>query len=153
MNKNLNEYKAAGGVVYYNGQFLVLQKLKVDELRLPKGHIEPGESAEEAALREVGEEGGYTGLKIVASLGSSITEFDHPKKPEHIRREEFYFLMEPVASAPVERERDEEDRARFGPSWLPPEEALAKLTFDEERLFVQRAIDYLSSLNPEKTDG
>ncbi len=141
--KKLNEYQAAGGVVFYDGKFLVLQKLRVAEIRLPKGHIEEGETPEEAALREVGEEGGYTGLKIVASLGTGVTEFDHPD--EHVRRKEFYFLMQPVNDVPLPRERNEDDMARFEPLWLSPEQALAAITYDAERLFVQRAIEAISN--------
>ena len=36
---------------------------------LPKGHVEPGETAEDAAVREVAEETGITG-RVVATLGT-----------------------------------------------------------------------------------
>jgi 8-oxo-dGTP pyrophosphatase MutT (NUDIX family) len=142
--KRINQYQAAGGVVHYNGKLLVLLKPKLNELRLPKGHIEPGETPEEAALREVAEEGGYVGLEIVASLGTGVTDFDHLKRPERIIREEFYFLMEPTGAAPIEQERDELDSAKFEPLWLTQEEALAGITFETEREFLRRAIEHLS---------
>lgn len=142
--KKLNQYQAAGGVVHHQGKLLILQKLRVPELRLPKGHIEPGETPEEAALREVAEEGGYAGLKIVVSLGTGVAEFDLPDKSEHIVREDFFFLLEAAGDAPIEQERNEDDRARFAPFWLSFEEALAGITFEAERIFVQRAVDYLA---------
>ena len=51
-------YTSAGGVVIdgTGDQVLVLVRPERDEVRLPKGHIEAWESAEDAALREVGEE-------------------------------------------------------------------------------------------------
>ncbi len=42
------------------------------EVRLPKGHIEAGESREQTAIREVHEEAGLSGLKVLADLGESI---------------------------------------------------------------------------------
>ena len=41
---------------------------------LPKGHIEEGESAEVAAIREVGEETGIVG-RVVAPLGVIVFTF------------------------------------------------------------------------------
>jgi len=46
-------YTAAGGVVVDAERVLVLRRPSRDEVRLPKGHIEKGESAQETALREV----------------------------------------------------------------------------------------------------
>ncbi|MEI6044693.1 MAG: NUDIX domain-containing protein [Chloroflexota bacterium] len=141
----LNQYQAAGGVVHYNGKLLVLLKPKANELRLPKGHIEPGETPEEAALREVAEESGYIDLEIIASLGTSLTEFNNHKKQERIVREESYFLMRPLGAKPVEQEREEAERAKFEPLWLDPQEALSSLSFETEREFLRRAIEYLSN--------
>lgn len=60
----------AGGVVFRRNdegevEFLLYQDAR-DRWTIPKGHVEPGESAQAAAKREVGEE---AGLKNVKSLG------------------------------------------------------------------------------------
>ena len=60
---------AAGGVVVSDRQFAAIQRHGIPDL--PKGHIEEGEDAATAALREVEEETGLTGLKIVRQLPSS----------------------------------------------------------------------------------
>ena len=52
-------YQAAGGVVVDDDQVLVLLRPSRDEIRLPKGHVERGESARQPAMREVREESGY----------------------------------------------------------------------------------------------
>ena len=55
--------EAAGGVVQNpDNQFLVFRRHNIWDL--PKGHVESGESYENAALREVSEECGITGLTI-----------------------------------------------------------------------------------------
>ncbi len=51
-------YTAAGGIVVHKGQVLVLLRPTAGEVRLPKGHVESGETLEAAALREVMEETG-----------------------------------------------------------------------------------------------
>jgi len=36
---------------------------------IPKGHIEPGETAKQAAVREIGEEAGLTRIRVICWLG------------------------------------------------------------------------------------
>lgn len=60
---------AAGGVVLADGQFAAIERHGIPDL--PKGHIEEGEDAVHAALREVEEETGLTGLSIVRQLSTS----------------------------------------------------------------------------------
>ena len=78
-------YKSAGGIVVQKGileqrppaetLLLLLDRPSRAEVRLPKGHIDPGESAEEAALRETGEETGYGDLHVLADLGCRTVKF------------------------------------------------------------------------------
>lgn len=132
-------YTAAGGVVVDRDRVLVLRRPSRDEVRLPKGHIETGESPRQAALREVTEESGYVALCIVADLGAQEVEYDY--QGEHIVRSERYFAMR------LEREGDRppcqvERKPRefqFIPDWLGWDKALAALTFEAEREWLRRA--------------
>ncbi len=64
------EVGAAGGLVKHStGRYLFIEKK--GRLDLPKGHMEKGEEPETCALREVGEECGITGHKIIKSICSS----------------------------------------------------------------------------------
>ncbi len=59
--------KQAGGVVLMGDQ-VVLRRTPKGEYLFPKGHMEPGETEEETACREVAEETGVE-AEIVAPLG------------------------------------------------------------------------------------
>jgi 8-oxo-dGTP pyrophosphatase MutT (NUDIX family) len=126
-------YHAAGGVVVRDGRVLVLRRPSRDEVRLPKGHVDPGEDARATALREVREESGYDGLIVQADLGEQVVEFDHQGR--HFVRTERYFLMAPAdpAASPSGHEK------QFEPEWLAWDEALQALTFEAEREWVRRA--------------
>ncbi len=130
-------YQAAGGVVMHRGQVLLLDRPGRGEVRLPKGHIEEGETPSQAALREVREEAGYAHLEIVASLGTQHVQFERPQR--QVTRDEHYFLMRLCDEAQVEREEQE---LQFIPLWTAPAEALQRLTFEVEREFVRRALNY-----------
>ena len=60
---------AAGGIVVKDGKFVAIVRNSIPDL--PKGHIEKGESPENAALREVQEETGIGKLQIVKALPST----------------------------------------------------------------------------------
>jgi 8-oxo-dGTP pyrophosphatase MutT (NUDIX family) len=64
------EVGAAGGLVRHtSGRYLFIEKK--GRLDLPKGHMEEGEEPDNCALREVSEECGITGHKIVKALPPS----------------------------------------------------------------------------------
>jgi 8-oxo-dGTP pyrophosphatase MutT (NUDIX family) len=130
--------EAAGGVVISGPNVLVLFIATRQEYRLPKGHIDEGETPAETALREVGEESGYLDLRILANLGTHTVEFDYNGK--HVLRTEHYFLMN------LEKEiRRGPGEPKFEPLWLPMDEALDNLTFEAEKQWLRRAIPFISS--------
>ena len=85
------EVGAAGGLVKHtSGRYLFIEKK--GKLDLPKGHIEKGEEPEICAMREVKEECGIKGHKIVKSLQPSY----HTYSWEGISylKKTYWFLME-----------------------------------------------------------
>lgn len=133
-----HRYTACGGVIVEGHRVLVLLRPSRDEVRLPKGHIETGESPEQAALREVREETGYAEVDITVDLGEQVVEFDHDGL--HCVRTERYFLM---TLRDPERRPEKRGEAQFQPSWFCWEEALDALTYDAEKAWVRRARDYV----------
>ena len=127
-------YTAAGGVVAHDDRVLVLRRLSRGEMRLPKGHVEPGEEVQTTALRETREESGYADLVVKADLGTQVVEFDH--KGRHVVRTQQYFLMT-LADSPGSSPSGREEQ--FEPAWLTWDEALVALTFEAEREWVRRA--------------
>jgi 8-oxo-dGTP pyrophosphatase MutT (NUDIX family) len=136
-------YQAAGGIVIDADRILVLQRPSRNEVRLPKGHVEKGETARETALREVTEESGYADLEILADLGDQTIEFNF--RGDHVIRDEHYFAMRLCGASQTQREPKEE---QFIPAWLGWDEALAALTFDSEREWARRAQRALSTPPP-----
>lgn len=78
--EKLDYIEAAGGLVQ-NPAGEILFIFRHGKWDLPKGKPEKGESTEETAIREVEEETGVSGLKIISSLPSTwhIYELDHQK--------------------------------------------------------------------------
>lgn len=63
----------AGGIVYRRNkkneiEILLIQDSK-DRWTIPKGHIEEGETAQETAVREIGEEAGLGDVEVICWLG------------------------------------------------------------------------------------
>jgi 8-oxo-dGTP diphosphatase len=123
------EVRAAGGVVVRDGRVAVVHRPKYDDWTFPKGKLDPGESFEQAALREVEEETGMR-CRLGRELPSSM--YTDPKgRPKVVR----YWQME--AAAGEFAANDEVDELR----WAEQAEARELLSYDRDR-------DVLAALDP-----
>ena len=118
--------RAAGGVVVREGRIAVVHRPKYDDWSLPKGHLDDGESWEDAALREVEEE---TGIRARLVRALDPVRYRTPKGRD---KEVRYWVMEPVEGdfAP----NDEVDDMR----WVTVAEALEQLSYPVDRELVER---------------
>jgi 8-oxo-dGTP diphosphatase len=119
---------AAGGVVVRDGRVLLVHRPRYDDWTFPKGKLDPGESFEEAAVREVEEE---TGLRCTLGDELPSTRYDVGGRPKLVR----YWLMTPESEAAFE-ENDETDDLR----WLTPDEAKSFLTYARDRELLRIAV-------------
>ncbi len=111
-------------------------------VRLPKGHLDPGETAEEAALREVEEEIGLT-ARIVAPLGEVRYAYFEESRELMISKVVHFFLMSWQSG---HGHAADGEMARV--FWTPLDEAADRLSFETERDVVQRARTLLESDDP-----
>ena len=100
---------------------------------LPKGHVEPGESLEQAALREIHEDAGLTNIQLIKYLGSfprrSVkSNGDTVEKTVH-----FYLAYALDTDAP--EQPLEEGFTDVG--WFSPQEALERLPIETDRAFLK----------------
>ncbi|UPT65245.1 MAG: NUDIX domain-containing protein [Sphingobacteriales bacterium JAD_PAG50586_3] len=73
------EIEAAGGIVQnLQGEYLFIKRLGFWDL--PKGKLDKGEAIRDAAVREVEEECGITGLTITAEAGKTYHTYTHKEK-------------------------------------------------------------------------
>lgn len=100
---------------------------------LPKGHLKSGEGAEQAALREVGEETGLEDLVLGPKLGTIDWYFRNGSRIVH----KFcaFYLMHSEIGEPV----PEEAEGITACVWLPISEAEARISYDNAREVVRAA--------------
>ncbi len=130
---------SAGGVVVDDRQdgrrwvLLIARRNSagVAQWTLPKGGIEEGETREEAAVREVREETGYT-ADIRTELGT--IDYWFVWRPDQVRYHKFvhYYLMETDGTPPGERDDEAESV-----EWVTIEVALVRLAHRNERSLVR----------------
>jgi len=110
---------SAGGLVYRQSNGILEVQLIQDrygKITLPKGKMEPGETVEQTALREIKEETGIEGriVRFIAQIGYQFALPDTVT----IDKEVHYFLVE--ATGGEQQVQIEEIR---GVEWLSPQEA------------------------------
>ena len=106
---------------------------------------EPGESPEDAAVREVLEETGYH-VKVRAPLGEVSYEFDDDGK--RYRKTVYYYLLELVDEneTPEPNREEHENDEGIENLWLSIEDARKSLTHEDSRQKLEDAITLLRSL-------
>lgn len=133
---------SAGGVVYRREDDAVEVVLAARRTRrgdlawgLAKGGIEPDESAEQAAVREVREETGIE-AQIEESLGE--TRYFYVWEDVRIRKTVHFFLMRATGGDPSDRDDEMEDVR-----WFPLDRALKRAAYRGEREVLARAAEHL----------
>ena len=118
--------RAGGGVVVRDGRVLLVHRPRYGDWTLPKGKLDPGESWQDGALREVEEE---TGLRC--ELGEEVARthyVDGQGRDKEVRYYRMTAAGEPVAQNEVDEVR-----------WVPLADAPGLLSYE-------RDVDVLSSL-------
>jgi len=102
---------------------------------LPKGHIEIGETAEQAAVREVEEETGIIG-RVVAPLG--IIDFWFVAEDRRVHKTVHHFLMRAMGG-----ELSDSDVEVAEVAWVRLDELESRLAYADERRLIRRATELL----------
>lgn len=114
--KKFTLVQAAGGLVKNeSGQALMI--FRRGKWDLPKGKLDPGESLEDCAVREVQEETGLKNVKLIKPL--LVTYHTYHEGTKFILKESHWFLMESSATENL-RPQTEEDIQEI--RWVPRNE-------------------------------
>ncbi len=132
---------SAGAVLYKKVEdklwIILYSRKKGTQWCLPKGKIESGETREAAAVREVKEETGLEG-QIVEHLKDVYYTYVDQRRKLQLNKTVHYFLMKYIQGQICA-----DDPGVEAVMWFDIDKALEKVTFDNEKQAVQRAIRML----------
>jgi ADP-ribose pyrophosphatase YjhB (NUDIX family) len=97
---------------------------------LPKGHVEPGETPEDAAVREVEEETGIRG-RVIAPLGT--IDFWFVAEQRRVHKTVHHYLLEAECG-----ELSDADVEVDQVAWVPLDEVAARLAYADERRLLEK---------------
>lgn len=136
----LREFSAGGLVVrrMQGRPYIAAVRLRGGTvLALPKGHIEPGESGAEAAVREVREETGVDG-RMLEKLDD--IKYWYSRDGARVFKVVSFYLLA-YRSGSVGNHQPEEVE---GAEWIPLEEAPARLSYRGEKEMARAALSKLA---------
>lgn len=135
--------RAAGGIVTahrgFRDKVLIVHRRRYDDWTLPKGKLNPGESAPAAALREVREETGIV-ARLQSYVGAVAYEVNGKSKVVQ------FWRMSVEAEHPLEPNEEVASRV-----WLPFKKAISRLTYPLERELLRTAYGRSSTARKKST--
>ena len=140
--------RSAGGVVFrvvpgQDGAPRVLFLLIRDSYRnwgFPKGHVEKGEPPEQAALREVAEETGLSGLSLRGEIDTIDWYFRF--RGRLIHKYCHFYLIESASEATCPQQEEGITACR----WLPLDAALEMISYANARDVLRRAAELMNGV-------
>lgn len=135
MSEPGRKHEVSAGVVVFRGDQVLVIKNRFGEWVLPKGKVEPGETPEAAALREVEEETGVR-AEILRPAGTSEYTYISEHTGEPVDKVVYWFLGReagaPVGGGPGEGAGPTPQREEgiSAACFVPWQEAVAVLKYD-----------------------
>jgi DNA polymerase len=140
VGKPIRPGRSAGAVVMSpEGRVLLLRKAGEAIWCLPKGTVEPGETTEETAVREVREETGLR-VKLLRPLTEVRYSFYWPPDGMNVDKTVAYFLAKPIGGHVEPEPGFDEGR------WVSRTQAMKLLYWPNDQEVVNRAFDAMHSL-------
>lgn len=142
--RRVDEVSAGGLVVDATGtKGLLIGRIDAKDVNrerllwsLPKGHIEEGETPEQAAVREVKEE---TGIESEIDKSLGVIDFWFMASGKRIHKTVHHFLFKETGGV-IAPQVSEVDDVR----WFPLDEIVGKLAYPDEKKLIARSKDLLS---------
>ncbi|MFQ6106627.1 MAG: uracil-DNA glycosylase family protein [Thermoplasmata archaeon] len=134
--KRTVKVQSAGGTIFRKGRVLLIRKRSEKLWCLPKGHLDKGESPEQAALREMREETGLNLLEVGTKLCS--IEYSYYWPPEDVNYDKsvtYYLARAPGHQKPRLENRFDKHK------WCTKKEALRLLHHRNDFDVVTRAFE------------
>jgi ADP-ribose pyrophosphatase YjhB (NUDIX family) len=136
--KRVDEVSAGGLVVDVTGKLgLLIGRRDLKDTTgkrilwsLPKGHIEEGETPEEAALREVAEE---TGIQSVIEKSLGVIDFWFMAGGKRIHKTVHHYLFRESGGLLAAQESEVDEVA-----WFPLNQIIEKLAYPDEKKLISR---------------
>ncbi|HDN96282.1 MAG: diadenosine tetraphosphate hydrolase [Thermoplasmata archaeon] len=132
--------RSCGAVIFKDKKYLLL-KYEWGHWGFVKGNIEKGETLEQTFLREAEEEAGLKkeDLEIIYGFNEKISYY-YRREGKTIYKEVIYLLAE---SKTFDVKLSHEHTAY---AWLPYEEALEKITYENDRNVLKKAHEFLKRI-------
>lgn len=125
----MDRIDSAGCICFRSGKVLLIRYF--NRYSFPKGHIEEGETREDAALRETEEE---TGIKASIISRPLVVPSQRPGDERKV-----YFFPSVYVSGDARAQDGETDEA----VWVEIENAHSILSFDCDRMALEKAVELL----------
>lgn len=143
--------KSAGAIIFRkegSETLYLLLKYRSGHWEFPRGHIEAGETEEQAARREIEEETGIENLDFIPGF-KEYTKFVFKKtynlKPEEKKKAPWIFKLITFFVAETTAKEVVLSEENIGFLWLPYEQALKKLTFKPAKGVFTKAHNFISA--------
>ena len=123
-------YKVEKGTIYY-----LLIKQRKGHIAFPKGHVEPGETEEETAIREIKEE---TNADVLIDTNFRMTSTYSPK--EHVMKDVIIFIGKVITSNIITQ-----DEEVANAMYMTYEDAMKNLSYERDKEILKEANVYIST--------